>query len=191
MREESREVPIDRYVHTQGPVFLTQFMAISESLIRLVGVDCPGIQAGASVLLAAGPIAFMSYTAYRLFAHKHHNELEYEPADWPNWTACKNAMAEAKWYGKLYVLYDYVSALKVRGEWSDNNSAGRHWGFVVGDFSRFAYLFCVWLMIKKILLLTIMEHLDGEVNAGMALTLQLLDSVMLVVLLPFNDMQVT
>ena len=165
-------------------------MAISESLIRLIGLECPAIQGGAALLLAAGPVTFMSYTAYRLFNNKRRGELEYEPAEWPSWSACKEAMAGAKWYGKLYALYDYLGALKIRGGWSDGNTAGRHWGFLVGDFTTFAYLFCVWLMIKKILLLTTMEHLEGEVNAGSALTLQILDVVMLVVLLPFNDMQV-
>ena len=181
----------DQYVLTQGPVFLTQFMAISESLIRLVGVECPAIQAGAGVLLAAGPVAFMAYAAYKLFAHRQNGDLEYEPAAWPSWTECKDTMAQAKWYGKIYALQDYLGALKIRGGWSDASDAGRRWGFLMGSFTRFAYLLCVWLMIKKVLLLTTMEHLDGEVNAGTALTLQFLDTLIVVVLLPFNDMQVT
>ena len=49
----------------------------------------------------------------------------------------------------------------------------------------------VEIPIKKVLLLTTMEYLDGEVNAGTALTLQFLDTLIVVVLLPYNDMQVT
>lgn len=58
------------------------------------------------------------------------------------------------------------------GEWVTENKIGTHWAFLVGDFTRFAYLYCIWLLFKKIALTSSMEHSDGALNASIALVLQ-------------------
>ena len=62
--------------------------------------------------------------------------------------------------------------------------------FLVGDFTKFAYLYCIWLLTKKLLLTAILQHIDGAPNAALAVSLQALDTIALVTLLPFNDVQV-
>ena len=100
-------------------------------------------------------------------------------------------MRDAPWYLKAYTLYDYWLNAKVRGEWSEETTAGRHWGYFVGDFTKLAWFYCVWLLVRKVMLVAFLELTDGSLNAGMSLVLQLVDTGMLLFLWPFNDSQTT
>jgi len=92
---------------------------------------------------------------------------------------------------KPYTFYDYWSNAKVRGEWSEDTSAGKHWGFFVGDFTKLAWFYCVWLLVRKLALVVFLEMTDGSLNAGASLALQLADTAMLLFLWPFTDAQTT
>ena len=100
-------------------------------------------------------------------------------------------MREAPWYLKAYTMYDYWVNAKVRGGWSEETKAGRHWGYLVGDFTKLAWFYCVWLLFRKVILVAFLELTDGSLNAGMSLVLQLVDTGMLLFLWPFNDSQTT
>ena len=148
-------------------------------------------QVGASLVFAAGPVGFLLFAAFSLYKHKSRGNLEYEKAEWPSFTACRESMGAAKFYAKPYALYDYWCNLKVRGGWSDGTVSGRHWSFFIGDFSKFAWFYCLWLFFRKIAISAIMTLSDGSLNAGLAVATQLLDATMLLLLLPYNDLQVT
>jgi len=131
-----RELPASMtFPMWEGPVFLTQIMGISDSLLALMTTGCLWWQVGAWALFLAGPVGFLMFACFSLYKHTGTKTLEYEPADWPSFASCRDTFREAKWYGKPYAMYDYYSGLKIRGGWSDGNAQGRHWSFSVGDFS--------------------------------------------------------
>ena len=175
----------------EGPVFLTQFIGITEALCGLLGSGCVWIVVVSALLVCAGPVAFVIYAGYALHARRADGSLAYERAPWPSCAELRERWSSAKWFGKYYAVQDYLTGLKCRGEWGADSSAGRHWSFIVGDFTKFAYLYCIWLLVKKLLLTATMQHIDGGANAVIALSLQGIDTVLLVLLLPFNDMQTT
>jgi hypothetical protein len=166
-------------------------MGISDSLLALMTTGCLWWQVGAWALFLAGPVGFLMFACFSLYKHTGTKTLEYEPADWPSFASCRDTFREAKWYGKPYAMYDYYSGLKIRGGWSDGNAQGRHWSFLVGDFTKFAWFYCVWLMGRKICMAIIMTASEGSLNASLAVGNQFLDSIMIIIFLPYNDMQVT
>jgi len=133
----------------------------------------------------------MVISAWKLSQHKTTGALAYEKAPWPSWAGYKETFNKAAWWGKFHASHDYFVGLRSRGGWGGDESVGRHWQFLVGDFTKFAYLYCVWLLFKKIALTANVAHIDGEANAWVALGLQLVDTVLVVFCIPFNDMQTT
>lgn len=47
----------------------------------------------------------------------------------------------------------------------------------------------MWLLLRKITVILVMEHMDGALNATLAVSLQVIDTALLLLLLPFNDWQ--
>ena len=172
-------------------VFLTQIIGMCDSLLALLGSGCLWWQVGGGACLCAGPLGFLILAVVQLRKHTSNGTLEYEKSEWPSFAHCREAYREAKCYGKPYAFYDYWSSLKLRGSWCDGNLQGRHWSFFVGDFTRFAWFYCLWLCVRKIAVSAIMTFSNGSFNASLAVGNQFLDSLMLLLLLPYNDMQVT
>jgi len=111
----------------EGPVFLTQFMAMSEALLGLLGTGCVWIVVVSAVLLCLGPVAFIVYAGYALHARKADGSLQYERRPWPSCAEFRARWSSAKWFGKYWALQDYWAELKTRGAWGDATRPGRHW----------------------------------------------------------------
>ena len=174
----------------EAPVFITQFMGVTESLMALAGNECWDVKIVSIMLLIAGPGAFIAYAAVKIYRYVNKDgSLEYEGTEKPSWESCKQSLAGAKWYGKIFVLNEFVADCRSRGSWGDDNLHERHWMFMVGDLTKPGVFYCVWLLLRKILVIFVMEHLDGSVNAATACALQFIDTALLLILMPFNDWQ--
>ena len=111
----------------EGPVFLTQFMALTEALLGLLATGCVWIVVVSAVLVCLGPVAFIVYAGYALHARKQDGSLQYERSPWPSSADLRARWSSAKCVGKYWALQDYWSELKKRGGWGDDSRPGRHW----------------------------------------------------------------
>jgi len=173
----------------EGPVFLTQFMGMTETLVELTRNECVDVRIVSGILLVAVPGAFIVFATTQISRWNQDGSLAYDAAERVSWESRKDEIAKAKWYRKVTILHEYLNDLRSRGSWGEDNQRERHWMFMVGDFTKTGWLYCVWLLLRKMLVIIVMEHLDGALNASLACSLQVIDTALLLLLLPFNDWQ--
>ena len=154
--------------------------------------DCAGWTVLGTFILLLGPLGFLVLAGLRILHHIHTGDLAYEEAPRPTWADLKSAVSEAKGCGgKIKAVQGFYGECIARGEWNSDNPHARHWGFVLGDMTKFGFIYALFLIGKRVYVSGTLILTDGRPNAVMSMVGQTLDSVLLICLRPFNDAQVT
>ena len=154
--------------------------------------DCAGWTAVGIFILMLGPVGFFVLAGFRISHHIHTGDLRYEEAPRPTWAGLKSAVSEAKGCSaKIKAVQGFYGECIARGEWNADNPHARRWGFVLGDMSKFGFIYALFLIGKRVYVSGTLILTDGRPNALMSMVGQTSDSVLLLLLRPFNDAQVT
>jgi hypothetical protein len=88
--------------------------------------------------------------------------------------------------GKVIIAHAwFVSAFEMGG-WEDN-TVSAHWGFLVGDFCLGAWTYSIWLLLKRLLISTVLNTVDGALNAVLSVAIQFVDTGLLLYAQPYVD----
>jgi len=115
----------------EGPVFLAQYLAVSEKSIAAASLFCPsGITLGLITLLL-GPVAFLILAARKISRHIKDGRMAFNYNATPSWTGLKRAVSKGRGlFGKLLLAHAYWQETQERGSWDDSESLS-HWGFLM------------------------------------------------------------
>jgi hypothetical protein len=173
-----------------GAVFLSQILALVEASFQGIATGCTVWIAAGFCVLAAGPLAFLILAIWRVLTHMRSGDLAYEDAPRPTWAGLRESLAEAKGCcGKPQALLDFYDACRARGEWKNDTPHARHWNFLLADSTKIGFVYCFFVIAKRIVMAATMEFTDGELNALLSLAMQSTDTALLIILRPFNDGQ--
>ena len=176
----------------EGPVVLIQVLALVEAAFEGISTGCSSWITVGFLILAVGPLAFLFLSVWRVCTHVKTGDLFYVKAPRPTWAQLRASLSEAKGcWGQMKALQSFYEQWRAKGEWRIDNPHARHWGFLLGDTTGFGFVYVFFLLIKKIYIAAVMELADGQLNAALSLAMQTLDSVLLLVMRPYNDSQVT
>ena len=172
----------------EGPVFLTQFLAICDSMSGIITSKCVWHQALACVILGVLPVSFMIFAIVRLRKHINDKTLIYLKRPQPSLKEIwKKGKTTKGFFPKILYLYGAHKNRNFRGDWNDDNPTARRWAFVIASYTGFAWLFAVYCLFRKILLALILNVLDARDNAICMLALQSLDTLLIIVYRPFSE----
>lgn len=118
----------------QGPVALTQVIALADAAFESMGTGCTSWEAVGSCLFLIGPFCFFAFAGMRLYHHQRKGDFRYEAAQRPTWAELRSSVSEAKGcFGKMSAIQMYYGKVCMRGEWKFDNSHARHWSFLLAD----------------------------------------------------------
>jgi len=173
-----------------GAVFLSQILALVEASFQGIATGCTVWVAAGFCVFAAGPLAFLILAIWRVLTHMRSGDLAYEDAPRPTWAGLRESLTEAKGCcGKPQALLDFYDACRARGEWKNDTPHARHWNFLLADSTKIGFVYCFFVIAKRIVMAATMEFTDGELNALLSLAMQSTDTALLIILRPFNDGQ--
>ena len=88
--------------------------------------------------------------------------------------------------GKVVIAHAWFGSAFERGGWEDS-AVSAHWGFLVGDFCMGAWIYSVWLLVKRLLISTVLNLVDGALNALLSVAIQFVDTGLLLYMQPYID----
>jgi len=173
----------------EGPVFLTQYLAICESMSGIVVSRCYWHKILVAIVLGLIPGFFMIFAFIRLRKHMKAGTIAYrrrpQPASFKEaWTECKQK--DGMFYKLLYII-GILKNRTFRGDWRDDNVIARRWSFMINDYTGYAWLFGLYTLFRKTLFALITTLLDGRINAICSLVLQSVDTVLLILYRPLAN----
>ena len=121
----------------EGPVFLTQYLAICESMSSILASSCYWHKILAAIFLGLIPGFFMIFALIRLRKHMNAGTIAYiirpQPASFKKvWTEFKHK--DGMFYKLLYI-YGILKNRTYRGDWRDDNVIARRWSFMITDYT--------------------------------------------------------
>jgi hypothetical protein len=172
----------------EGPVFLTQFLAICDSMAGIITSKCVWHRALAYVIFGVLPVSFMIFAIVRLRKHINDKTLIYLKRPQPSLKEIwKKGKTTKGFFPKILYFYGAHKNRNFRGDWNDDNPTARKWAFVIASYTGFAWLFAVYCLFRKLLLALILNVLEARDNAISMLALQSLDTLLIIVYRPFSE----
>jgi len=172
----------------EGPLLLAQWFGMCDSLTLTLGRPCPFWIVLACLIIFLGPILFLLFAAWRISRLIQSGVMAYEDVDKVTWKETREKLSACKTLKeKLGPLQEWYHAKRNKGEWVEDSKESRFWRFLTKDFSQKAWKYCVWLLMRKLLLAVIMSLTLGAVNAGCSIILQVVDVSVICFMNPFTD----
>ena len=172
----------------EGPVFLTQFLGICDSMASILTSKCVWHQIISYLVLGILPFSFMILAFVQLRKHVSERTIVYiirpQPTLKEIWNKAKNTKG---FFSKILYVYGARKNRNVRGDWNDNNKIARRWSFLIASYTGFVWMFAVYMLLRKTLLALILNLFDGADNAIGLLTLQTVDTAAIIWYRPFSE----
>ena len=75
-----------------------------------------------------------------------------------------------------YALFrDWKERFSTRGSWDDSNPQIRYWSWLIGDYTKGVWFFCLWTILKKMWVSASTNMADGRWLRQRVLTCTLCD----------------
>lgn len=170
------------------PVFLCQYLAISDSAMKAAALNCTVSWAVyMCITVAFGvPVMFLGFAAYYVRHGVKKGNLTFEYNQSPGLGNLRSHVNKGKGlFAKAFLIWTYTrSTLQDKGSWEDNASSA-YWGFLMSDYCDTVWVFSLWVLAKKLLMAMVLNLLDGAVNAAFASVIQILDLLLLLGMRPY------
>jgi len=176
--------------HAQGPVFLTTYLAICDSIFSAVSTGCSVHVTIGIIALCCVPVLFLFLALWHVRKHYKEGTLYFEKAPHPGMNEVWTQFKDSKGFSaKFFYLRKAYSDWSVKGEWNDDNEHARRWNFLISSFTGAFWIYALWCLAKRTILSLILNTLEGRVNAFFALCVQCADSAMLLWFLPYISLE--
>ena len=170
----------------EGPVFLTQFLAICDAMSALIDTRCYWHKIIGGGIIGAIPGLFLIVAVLRLRKHQREGTIVYTLRPQPSIShVLKTFWDTSGICAKLVYLWSVKTNRSIRGEWNDDNGSARRWTFFVDGFSGPGWKYAVFVMVKRTLLLIAVNCLLERPNAFCSLILQTVDTFLILMFRPF------
>jgi hypothetical protein len=170
----------------EGPVFLTQFLAICDAMSALIDTRCYWHKIIGGGIIGAIPGLFLIVAVLRLRKHQREGTIVYTLRPQPTISHVFKTFWETSGIcAKLVYLWSAKTNRSIRGEWNDDNGSARRWTFFFDGFSGPGWKYAVFVMVKRTLLLIAVNCLLERPNAFCSLILQTVDTFLILVFRPF------
>ena len=73
---------------------------------------------------------------------------------------------------KLKALQTFYKTKRHKGDWTNETKEAKFWSFLTKDFSQKAWKYCLWLLLRKLMLAAAMGLTISAINAGCVVLLQ-------------------
>jgi len=88
---------------------------------------------------------------------------------------------------KIKIGYLFFEERLAKGDWDDSDPKIRFWSFLVSDYTVGAWMFALWVLVKKLWIMLAIHIQDEATNAGMALACQMTDSILVLIVRPYVE----
>ena len=151
-------------------------------------LQCAWWKALGGVLFILGPAMFLVLTGLTLHRHLTKGCLHYTAPPLPTFKGLKESWnTSSGCLGKPKALKQHYDSLCASGEWKSETLRARRWLFVVTDLRRLGWIYALFLLVKKAWMSGTNLLTDGKINCGLAIAIQSFDSIILLILQPFDQ----
>lgn len=172
----------------EGPLLLSHWFGMCDSLTNTLGRPCTFWVILSCAIILFGPIFFLLFSVWSIARHIRNGAMQYEEQENVTWKETRENLKEAHGIkAKLSVLQAYYHAKRNKGEWVEETKESKFWSFLVKDFSKTAWKYCVWLLVRKLLFAAAMGLTLGALNAGCVVILHIFDVSIIFFMNPFSD----
>jgi len=173
----------------EGPVFVAQLFAISDTAAAVAVVQCGAWQVVGVAWLVLGPFSFLLFSGYRI--HKLVRGVKTlafnaAPRCQPKqmFDTLKNTPGLI---AKASQCFIYYMDLRFAGGWVKTDATAKFWGWLINSYTDKFLLVCSWMLAKKILNAIIKNWLDGRYNAAANVVVCCVELVTFASCRPFRD----
>ena len=174
----------------EGPVLLAEYLALCDAIFTAAASLCDWHIGLAIVLLVSCPLMLIIIPIVSLRRYIAQHKDEVYPVRTRRESLGQFTKKFAKANGvkaKLAAAYLYFEQMEAKGDWNDQDPKIRFWSWLLSDYTQQAWFYGLWLMVKRIWMSACTILADGAVNATMALVCQMLDSIIVLWMQPFNE----
>jgi len=173
----------------EGPVFVAQLFAISDTAAAVVVVQCGAWQAVGVAWLVLGPFFFLVFSGYRI--HKLVKDAKtlkfnHGPRHRPKQMldTLKNTPGL---FAKASQCFIFYMDIRFVGGWVKADAMAKFWGWLMAAYTDKFLFVCSWVLAKKIFNAINKNWLDGRYNAAAHIVISCVELVMFSCCRPFRD----
>ena len=110
----------------EGPVFLTQYLGICDSMFESVATRCSLHMGFGFMVVALVPIMFLGVAFWRVSTHVKAGNMIFEPAEHPGYKEVwEKVKLQSGFFAKFMYLRKVWNDWSIKGEWNDDNDHAR------------------------------------------------------------------
>ena len=168
-------------------------MALCETSFGAIALSCPWHTALGIGCLIFGPILVLISAGFslHLYIEKHREDVFDHRDSPPSLTVLYRTMKRAKnVVGAMFVVRLYWKNAQVKGDWNDDPALHptlHRWSWLISSCKSSTWWFSLWSLARRIIMVANVELIDGPANAILSLGIQILDTLLLCCLFPFNS----
>jgi len=184
-----KEVPDDfSYPMWEAPTLMSQYFAITDALTFSLSSDCEWWVYVGIILLVFGPILALFILWLRVQRHIRDEKLSFDAQEPIPFSEMRENFGLAKGaHIKVRVIAGWILNRRYLGDWDTGNVVGRKYCVLIGDFTMKTWRYFAWLMLEKVIVLSVTAGLTGTVNASLVVAVYSIRLLLLCWMLPFND----
>ena len=182
-----RELPLTlKFPAWEGPVILVQYLALCESTVSLISLNCSlWLATGLSLFLAFPILLIMlSYTVLRRHILRDHLRfIRFRPF---NRTLGQAGLSMGSGcFGKMLACWVTCMQARMRGEWEHDPFGGSAlWTFLIGEYVGAFWFYAITRLLKKVVMSAVMGLTDGALNAILCIAVQSVDTACVLISRP-------
>jgi hypothetical protein len=177
------------YQGWEGPVFVAQLFAISDTAAALVVVKCGAWQAVGVIWLLLGPVAFIVFSGYRVHklvkvdkTLKFNKGARHRPKEM--FDTLKNTPGLLAKASQVFIFY---MDIRFVGGWAKTDAMAKFWGWMMAAYTDKFLFVCSWMLAKKTFNAINKNWLDGRYNAAANIIIACVELGMFSFCRPFRD----
>lgn len=129
----------------EGPLMLVHWFGMCNSLVASLGRPCPSVYGVAAGFLFFGPICMMLFALFSIHRLVKNGDMVFVEHESITWTETRKKMrASTGIFNKFKAFNEWVTYKRHHGEWEEHTKKGKHWDFLVKDFSSRSYWYFGW-----------------------------------------------